>query len=209
MATSPTTQNFVPLRDVRDGIVLMKDGALRAVLIASSLNFALKSTDEQQAILSQFQAFLNTLDFSLQFYVQSRELDIEPYLTKLRALESGQENELMQVQLREYIGFIEQFTRDVDVMTKSFFIVVPYAPTSVNVQSGLRSLLGSGKKPGPEVTDARFEEHRTQLLQRVAVVEQGLARLGVRTLLLGTDEVTELFYGLFNPGERAPAAVTS
>lgn len=209
MATSPTTQNFVPLQDVRDGIVLLKDGGLRAVLIASSLNFALKSGDEQRAILNQFQAFLNTLDFSLQFYVQSRELDIEPYLTKLRALEGAQENELMQVQLREYIGFIEQFTHDVDVMAKSFFIVVPYAPASVSVQRGLRDLLPGAEKPSPTATAARFEENRTQLLQRVAVVEQGLSRLGVRTLLLGTEEVTELFYGLFNPGESAPEAVTT
>jgi len=122
MATStPAAQQFVPLREVRDGIVLMKDGGMRAILMASSINFALKSEDEQQAILGQFQQFLNTLDFSLQIYVQSRELDITPYLELLRAREPGQDNDLMRVQLREYIGFIEHFTTETDIMTKSFW----------------------------------------------------------------------------------------
>lgn len=204
--STATTQNFVPLRDVREGVAVMKDGSLRATLIASSLNFALKSADEQQAILLQFQAFLNTLDFSLQMYVQSRELDIEPYIAQLHAREAEQESDLMRVQLQEYIGFIEQFTQEADVMAKSFFAVVPYTPATLDIQRGIRRFLPGGEKTDPALMQTRFEEHRTQLMQRVAVVEQGLARLGVRTLLLGTDEVVELFYGLFNPGEKIPVA---
>mgnify|MGYP001576440817 FL=1 len=207
---TPSAQEFVPVSDVRDGIVLLRDGGLRALLLVSSVNFALKSEDEQTAILSQFQQFLNTLDFSLQLYVQSRTLDIQPYLTLLRSREPEQTNDLMRVQLREYIGFIEHFAAETEVMTKSFFVVVPYSPSSIRFEagSGLRSMLqfraGAGKDEA--ATTRRFEEDRAQLNQRIVVVEQGLARLGLRSVLLGTNEVVELFHRLFNPGETRPAA---
>lgn len=210
MATNTAaTQQFVPLREVRDGIVILKDGGMRAVLMASSVNFALKSQDEQHAILAQFQAFLNTLDFSLQIYVQSRKLNIKPYLDLLRSREKDQDNDLMKVQLREYIGFIENFTNEVDIMTKSFFAVIPYTGGAIRVKGGLtggfgRLLKGSISKDTSAV-QRRFEEDRTQIEQRVAVVEQGLGRVGVRTMLLGTSELVELFYHIFNPGETNQA----
>ncbi|MBX9906762.1 TraC family protein [Patescibacteria group bacterium] len=203
MATDPT-QSFVPLEEIRDGVVVLKDGSLRAVLMASSINFALKSSDEQQAILSQFQNFLNTLDFSVQFYVQSRELDINPYLELLASREAGQKNDLMKVQLREYIGFIRSFAHDTDIMTKSFFVIVSYVPAKVDVSKGLKSLFGNSKKKNVLPDDA-FEEDRSQLEQRIAVVEQGLARVGVRTVTLGTNEVVDLFYHIFNPNEGKKA----
>lgn len=205
MANTPATQQFVPIKDVRDGIVLLKDGGMRAILMASSINFALKSQDEQQAILSQFQAFLNTLDFSLQIYVQSRKLDIEPYLNLLRSREPQQDNDLMKVQLREYIGFVENFTKEVDVMTKSFFVVVSYAPSVITMNAGLSGLLRGRGSGDAAAAQTRFEEDRTQIEQRIAVVEEGLNRIGVRTVLLGTNEVIELFYHLFNPGEHTQA----
>lgn len=211
MASAQTnaTQKFVPLAEVRDGIAILKDGSMRAILIASSVNFALKSQDEQRAILSQFQAFLNTLDFSMQIYVQSRELDIKPYLDLLRAREPQQDNDLMRIQLREYIGFVENFTKEVDIMTKSFFVVVPYTPPILNVKQGIRGILpGSQAKKNPALAQTRFEEHRTQIEQRLSVVEQGLNRIGVRTIVLGTDEVIELFYHLFNPFDQGGSAPT-
>lgn len=199
--STPSAQQFVPLREVRDGMILMKDGGMRAILMASSINFALKSEDEQHAILAQFQAFLNTLDFSLQIYVQSRELDIQPYLALLHAREPAQDNDLMRVQLREYIGFVEHFTNETDIMTKSFFVVISYTPATISVTGGLGNIWRARRSSDARVAQARFEEDRTQLEQRIAVVEEGLARLGVRTVLLGTNEVIELFYHLFNPAE--------
>ena len=201
---SQASQKFVPIREVRDGIVILKDGSLRALVLASSVNFALKSQDEQSAMLAQFQSFLNTLDFSLQIYVQSRELDINPYLELLRDREDEQDNDLMKVQLREYIGFIETFTKEVDVMTKSFFVVVPYAPASIDIKGGVRRVLGFTNTP-KQTPEAQFEEYRSQLEHRINVVEQGLNRLGVRTIVLGTNEVIELFYQLFNPEEHNAA----
>ncbi|MFT5037281.1 MAG: type IV secretory pathway VirB4 component [Candidatus Azotimanducaceae bacterium] len=201
MASNSTAQNFVPIRDIKDGVVLLKNGQMCMVLLASSINFALKSSDEQTAILHQFQAFLNTIDFSLQIYLQSRRLDINPYLAQLAQLEPKQDNDLMRIQLREYMDFVKTFTTEVDIMSKSFFVVVPYSPVSANIKSSFSSILGGGKDATH--SDERFQEHRVQLEQRVTVVEQGLNRIGVRTAVLQNDELVELYYHLFNPDDVA------
>lgn len=201
-----STQDFVPIRDIKDNVVVLKDGRLCMILLASSINFALKSSDEQRAILGQFQTFLNTLDFSIQFYIQSRRLDIEPYLEQLRAREPEQDNDLMRIQLREYIEFIRTFTTEVDVMSKNFFIVIPYNPAIMNLSSNLGSLFG--KTQTNTVTEMRFEEQRLQLEQRASLVEQGLNRIGVRTIALENEALVELYYHIFNPtevGRQAPA----
>lgn len=207
MATKQTsTQNFVPLQDIKDGVVILKNGQLNMVLLASSINFALKSTDEQAAILHQFQAFLNTLDFSIQFYVQSRRLNIQPYLDQLASRESKQDNDLMRIQLREYMQFVRTFTEEVDVMTKNFFIVIPYTPVSANLETNLKDFLGVKKRMYYD--DSNFGEHRLQLEQRVSLVEQGLSRVGVRTIPLQNEELVELYYHVFNPQDIEGSAPT-
>lgn len=202
---TPASQEFVSIRDIRDGVVVLKGGQLCTVLLASSINFALKSQDEQRAILLQFQNFLNTLDFSIQIYIQSRRMNIEPYLALLRTREVSQDNDLMRVQLREYIEFIRTFTSEVDVMTKSFFVVVPYTPTPLNLSKNIGSILSQGRS-ALTTTEMRFEEQRIQLDQRVSIVEQGLAQIGVRTIALKTDELVEFFYHVYNPGDPTSSA---
>lgn len=204
--TNTSTQNFVPVQDIKDNVVILKNGQLNMVLLASSINFALKSTDEQAAILRQFQAFLNTIDFSIQFYVQSRRLNIEPYLEQLRAREEKQDNDLMRIQLREYMQFVRTFTEEVDVMSKSFFIIIPYTPVAANLQTNFTELLGGKKRV--YFDDANFNEHRLQLEQRVTLVEQGLSRVGVRTIPLQNEELVELYYHVFNPQDIAGNAPT-
>lgn len=172
------------------------------VLLASSINFALKSGEEQQAILSQFQAFLNSIDFSVQIYIQSRRLDIRPYIEILKAREPHQENDLMRIQLREYIEFINTFTSQVDIMTKNFFVAVPYTPLNLEVK-GLSKLLKPGEKK--ERSPDKFFEDRTQLEQRVSIIVQGLSRIGIRTVPLGTEELIELYYHIFNPEDLSSA----
>ena len=208
MATNNTaaTQDFVSIRDIRDGIVILKSGQICKVLLASSVNFALKSQDEQRAILFQFQNFLNTIDFSLQIYVQSRRLNIEPYLAMLAERQGSQDNDLMKVQLREYIEFIRSFTTEVDVMSKNFFVIVPYTPNKINITQGFKGILSQGRS-GLQ-NEATLEEQRLQLEQRQAVVEQGLNRMGVRTIALQTDELVELFYHIYNPGDITGSAPT-
>lgn len=202
MAVKNATQNLVPITDIRDDVVMLKDGQMCMVLLATSINFALKSTDEQQAILSQFQAFLNSLDFSLQVYAQSRRLDIRPYLEILKEREPSQDNDLMRIQLREYIEFVRTFTEQVDIMTKNFFVVVPYSPINIEVK-GISKILRGGKQE--KTSEGRFVENRVQLEQRVSVVEQGLARIGIRTAPLDTEKLTELYYHIFNPEDLSAA----
>jgi type IV secretory pathway VirB4 component len=205
------TQEFVPIKEVRDGIVVLKDGSLRALLMASSINLALKSQEEQQAIIAQFQNFLNSLEFTAQFFVESRELDIRPYIGLLEDRYAAELDDLMKIQIREYIAFIKDFTERANIMTKNFFIVVPYDPALITRggAGALGSLLPGGNTTGTTLTNEQFEEYRTQLEQRMSVVEQGLVRTGVRVVKLGTEEVIELFYKLFNPGElEKPLQVT-
>lgn len=210
--TKPS-QEFVPIQEVRDGVVVLKDGSFRGILLCSSMNFALKSQDEQQAIIVQFQNFLNTLDFSLQIFIQSRRLDIRPYLALLEERYRVQVNDLMKIQTREYIDFIRNFTENTNIMTKTFFLIVPYSPTIVQTGNNPVSKMFQKKGENPEESLKKkmelFEESRLQLQERLSVVEQGLTRCGLRTIQLGTEEVIELYYKIFNPGEmEKPIQVT-
>lgn len=194
------TQEFVPIDDVRDGIVILKDGGMRGVLMASSINFSLKSDDERQAILLQFQDFLNSLEFTVQILAQSRRLDIRPYIALLENSYKEQTNDLMKIQIEQYIAFIKNFTENTSIMTKNFFIIIPYDAAIISSKKGFFSSL-TQKKESVETKEEDFEERKNQLEQRMGVVEQGLVRCGVRVAKLDTDAVVELFYKVFNPGE--------
>ena len=207
MPTSNTsTQDFVSIRDIKDNVVIQENGQMRMVVLASSINFALKSVDEQRAILSQFQSFLNTLDFDLQIYIQSRRLNIEPYMELLQSLDGKQDNNLMRIQLREYIEFIRTFTKDIDVMSKNFFVVVPYSPSKVDFSRGITDMFSPKARPKKTANETSFEEHRIQLEQRVGLVTAGLARVGVRSITLQKDDLVELYYHLYNPADLTGSA---
>ncbi len=210
--TSKTTQEFVPIQEIRDGVIILKNGGMRSVVLASSLNFALKSQDEQASILMQFQNFLNSLDFSIQIFIQSKKLDIRPYIALLEDRYKEQVGELMKIQVREYIEFVKTFVENTNIMSKSFFVVVPYDPIPASLSNNPLTRILPGKNKGKnekETADSQFREYRSQLDQRVSVVEQGLVRCGIRTAELGTEEVVELYYKLFNPGEtEKPIQIT-
>ena len=203
-ARAKPSQDFVPIEQVRDGIMVLKDGSVRSVLMASSINIVLKSEDEQAAILKQFENFLNSLDFSIQIFIQSRELDIRPYLALLEQQLDKQQTELMRIQVREYMDFVRGFVGGASIMTKGFYVVIPFNPPSLEVSSnpkGLSSLFKTQNKSDVHISMQLFEEYRSQIEQRVAMVVQGLSRTGVRAAQLGTEEIIELFYRLFNIGE--------
>lgn len=197
------TQEFVPIEEVRDGIVVMKDGGMRAILMTSSLNFSLKSEDEKTAVILQFQDFLNSLDFYIQIFIESRRLDIRPYLALLESQKKNQLNDLMKIQIQEYIEFIKNFTENTNIMKKGFYVVIPYEPAVIQSKSGaINSLLGKNTAATTAaIKKENFEENRTQLEQRLAIVEQGLIRSGIRSERLESDTVVELFYKIFNPGD--------
>ncbi|MDB5237057.1 MAG: hypothetical protein JWL88_159 [Parcubacteria group bacterium] len=202
MAASKPAQDFVPVSEVRSGVIILKEGGYRGIMMCSSLNFALKSEDEQRAIIGGFQNFLNTLDFTVQIVVHSRKTDIRPYLNLLNERLEHQTSELMRIQLREYIQFIRNFIEGSDIMTKTFYIVVPYSMsnTATSVKSAF-SGLGARAKSGGVGVDQAFEESRVQLEQRMSLVAGGLAASGLRAVPLGTEEVIELLYRSFNLGE--------
>jgi hypothetical protein len=202
-------QDFVPIKEVRNGIIVLKDGGLRAIVLASSINLSLKSADEQAAIINAFQNFLNGLDFSTQICVQSRRLDIRPYLMSLEDRLKEQKEALLKIQTKEYIDFIKSFTDEVNIMTKNFFVIIPYNPTMLRTEGGIiESFIGNSSAPKKQVADtkkaidlASFEEKRSQLDQRVGVVIDGLGGIGIRSSQLDTEAIIELFYKTFNPGD--------
>ncbi len=202
MATpvSGATQQFVPIKEIRNGVIVLKDGGYRGILICSSINFGLKSSEEQHAITLGFQNFLNMLDFSIQIVVNSRKMDLRPYLALLAEKMPEQKTELMRIQLHEYIEFVRSFADQANIMTKSFYVVVSYAPHA-SPASAVGFLRRDSARTKDAAAETSFEEDRAQLEQRLALVASGLSGTGVRAVPLGTEEIIELLYRSFNPGE--------
>ncbi|MFW5853512.1 MAG: TraC family protein [Patescibacteria group bacterium] len=200
---SKPTQDFLSIKAIRNDLVIMKDNSYRAVLLTTATNFALKSDDEQIAIISQYQNFLNSLDFSIQIFIQSRRLDINPYLMTIKKLQKNQTNELLKIQTKEYIDFIKTFVENSNIMSKSFFVVIPYYST-VASDSGsfLSNTLPFLKQKDEGKKKMETEEYQAQVEQRIGVVEQGLSRTGIKSSRLGTEELIELYFKIFNPGEQ-------
>ncbi len=199
---SKATQDFVEIKEVRDGVMIMKDNSMKLILMASSLNLALKSYDEQSSIILQFQNFLNSLDFSVQIFIRSRRYDIRPYIALLEEREKQQLNDLLKIQTREYVNFVKNFTDTTNIMIKDFFVVIPYYPSILqNKSRGVGSFFSKTKASETQKMED-FEMNKSQIEQRGYMVQQGLIRSGIRTVQLGTEEVVELFYRMFNPGEQ-------
>lgn len=196
------SQELVPLSEVRDGIAVLTDGTLRATLIASSLNFALKSEEEQNAIIYGYQDFLNALDFSAQITIMSRKLDITPYLEELRRRQERQANELLRLQMGEYITFVTELVKGSDIMTKTFLVTVPFAPQQSRKDNFWQRLTKGVRGVAHQTTqlsEVDFEHYRSQLLQRVEQVAVGLRSVGLRVVPLQTQELLELYYDVLNP----------
>lgn len=195
------TQKFVEVKSIKDGVVHLKSGGMRKVLIVSGVNFDLKSEEEQTLILASFQNFLNTLDFSIQFFIHSRKINIGDYLEFLASRKDEEKNELLKIQIEEYAEFIRSFVEENPIISKSFFAVVPYDP--VRIASQAKGVLGLFKKtPKEEGEKAAEEQERKnieQLNRRVEQVTAGLEQVGLRATALETQELTELYYNLYNP----------
>jgi hypothetical protein len=197
---SASTQRYVDVERVQDGVIVLKNGGLRAILLVSSLNFDLKSGDEQDAIIMQYQNFLNSLDFPLQVLIHSRRFNIEPYLEMLRGKEADQNNELLRMQISEYHNFIKNLTEVSDIMSKYFYVIVPFAAVE-DKHSGFFEKLGNMISPKQAIRENRelFETYKNQLWQRVDHVSIGLGGTGVKVAPLNTEEIIELLYNTYNP----------
>ncbi len=201
-------QDFVPIQNVKDGVMYMDDGRIKVCLVCSSLNLSLKGADEQAAIIGQFAGFLNTLDFPIQVHIESRRVDMRPYLLSLEKRQGEVKDELMINQIREYRQFIKTFSEKTNIMNKRFFIVIDFdhgEGTNSESGGGFLSSFGIGKQ-GVQIGDREVEEWRTQLEQRISVVAGGLSGLGLQVNLLGTEELIELFYKIYNPNMEIKSA---
>lgn len=207
MASKVHSQSFVPVKEIRNGTIILEDGSFNTILLVTSLNFALKSYDEQMGVMAQFQNFLNSLEFSVQISIQSRRLDIRPYMASLEEKRREEQNDLIKMQIGEYSEFIRNFTESVNIMEKKFFIVTSYTPALVSGGSStsnniIANLFGNKSTKNNLVSDEWFEEAKSQLEQRTDLVAGGISRTGLKAVRLGTEETIELLYRIFNPGEN-------
>jgi hypothetical protein len=193
-------QQHLPIKEIKDDVVVLKNGGLRAILMTASLNFALKSTDEQTAIIYQYQNFLNSLDFSVQIVSASRKFDISPYIQNLEQKQEKQKNELLKIQISEYVDFIQGLTEMTNIMTESFYLAVPYSPPVAKKVPFLDKILG--KKETTQTKEMAFQELKNNLWQRVEFVATGLRSIGIKAVPLKTEELLELFYKLYNPSAK-------
>lgn len=197
-----STQNHLMISEIRDGLVIMRDGGLRMVIMASAVNFDLKSPSEQDAIESSYQGFLNGLHFPIQILVRSRRMNLDNYLNDLERLQSEQENKLLAGLMEDYIFNIRGLVQDINIMDKEFFVVVPFY-TLFTSKEGLNGKLQKALEANKEVTQSAetYESHKRELIQRTNMVAQNLAQMGVRAAVLNTQELIELFYSVYNEDE--------
>lgn len=196
-----STKQFVEIQEIRDETLILKDGSLRQIIKVGSTNFELKSQDEQLAILAGFRDFLNALDFSLEIMVMSRKLNINKYLEFLNQLAEAQQNELMRIQAIEYSRFVKELTQLANIMAKDFFVVIPFY-IGPRTKGGIREILKSIFKPAQivkQLAPEEFESYKSQLNQRVDLVYENLAGLGLGAKVLKQDELINLYYRFYNP----------
>ena len=198
---SASIQQHLSIKEIKDDVIILKSGGLRAILMTSSLNFALKSTEEQDAAIYRYQSLLNSLDFPIQIVAASRKFDITPYIEMLEQKQTQQENELLKIQTSEYIDFIKELTEMTNVMTESFYLIIPYSP-SITKKGGFFSKFFGGGKKQPAAQEEQFQELKNNLWQRMEFVVSGLQGIGLKAVPLKTEEIVELFYKLYNPSAK-------
>lgn len=197
------TQQFVEIQEVRDGVIFLKNGSLRQLLMVNGVNFDLKSEAEQDSMTYAYQGLLNALNFSIQVFVHSRRLNIETYLQKLQERHEQEANELLKNQITEYLEFIKSFVANNAIMDKTFFVIVPYDPISLpKTAKGIMGFIKKGGMASSENQASQIEnikQNLQQLSQRVDQVMAGLQQIGLRAIPLNTGESIELVYNLYNP----------
>lgn len=193
-------QSYLNIAEVREDVVVLKDGTLRAVLLVSSINFALKSEDEQNAIVQAYMQFLNSLDFPIQVVIQSRRMNIDEYMGKLREMEQVQKNELLRNQIVDYRSYVKQLVDLAEIMQKHFYLVVPFDPT-LEGKKGFMDRINSILTPMMTIhlTDERFKSHKAALMLRINNVIAGLQGMSLNAVMLDTQSLIELYYTVYNP----------
>lgn len=201
---TPSTQKYLEIAEFRNDSVIMKDGTLRAVVLVSSINFFLKSEDEQNGIVQAYMQLLNTFDFPLQIVVQSRRYDISKYLAKLESIEEKQQNDLLRLQIADYRQFVAELVQLGQIMDKKFYIVIPYDPVG-DTKRGFFQQVSAVFSASSEIALKReqFLRRKHYLDQRVDNVSGALTGMGLNAVRVDTQALIELYYTLYNP-ETSP-----
>ncbi len=200
------TQDLIAIDEVKEDTVVLNGGRLVKILMVGGVNFSLKSEEEQNIIGFAYQNFLNGLDFPIQIVIHSRKINIEKYLGSLEAREAQETSGLLQSQIAEYRQFIASFVKDNPIMSKTFFVVVPFSPVNLPQKDTFTKFLPFFNKRTPaqqtaakEQITATFRENLSQLDQRVSRVTDGLRAIGLEVATLANDALIELFYNFYNP----------
>lgn len=203
---APTsTQSTLLISELRDNVVIMKDGSFRAVVACKSINFDLMSDVEREGIEYSYQNFLNSLKFTTQILVRSQRVDIGPYIERLSEIRRNNDNMLLGVLMDDYINFIDILSQEANIMDKSFFIVIPYyssADTEKALQQTKNFFKSFSKSKAPEVTRidrATYDKALSELTNRVDTIISGLFQIGINSVRLNTRELAELYYNFNNP----------
>lgn len=205
-----STKEFVEIQDIKNDLIILKDGSFRQIIEVGSINFELKSQDEQMAILQKFKEFLNSLDFSLEIVVMSRRLNIKNYLKTLEEIKEKQPTELLRVQVAEYSRFIKGLTELSNIMKKRFFVVVSWHFLLTETQKGILNSIKNIIKPKEAIkklTDEEIKFYRNQIYQRTQMVIDGLSSLGLTPRVLEKEDMVNIFYKLYNPGASEELAL--
>lgn len=199
--TYKATQSFLKIAEIRDDILIMQDGTLRAFLAVASTNFDLKNQEEQDALIYSYQKFVNSLDSSLQILIQSRRMDISKYIEKLKVLAEKQTNELLRIQTVEYIDFIDRLVDTANITSKSFYVIVP-SEQSINplTPSFFKRLFGKAEQAQISDKLANFEKYKAMLGEKTNSVASNLSSMGLRVERLDTGKIIELLYNSYNFG---------
>ncbi len=194
-----STQSFLRMSEIKNDTVVVDDGTMRAIIGVSSTNFDLKSQDEQNSIIFNFQRFLNSLNFPIQILMQSRKMEIGGYLDKLKRLAEKQTNELLRVQTGEYVEFISRLIDNASIMNKNFYVIVPLGESIFPAASGfLSNIFANGKSKEIAQKIENFEKQKEKLDIRVSDIMSNLSGIGIRAQRLKTEEIIQLYYNSYN-----------
>lgn len=204
-----STQAYLDLAAIKDGVVILKSGGLRAILLVTSVNFALKSPQEQEDIVLRYQAFLNALHFPIQIVMQSRKLDLTEYLTGLKQKAEEEENGMVRQQISHYVDFMGRLISVANIMQKDFYVVIPYDPVGLATRGFVDRLLNPARQVTTSMTEGEFTKFKTELEERVNLIGSGLGSMGLRSKVLSTQQLIELFYSTYNPEEAVRERLTN
>ncbi len=194
------SQRFLDIAEIREDTIIMKDGTLRSVLLVSSVNFALKSVDEQNAIVQAYMQFLNGLEFPIQVVIQSRRMNIDKYLGQLLENEKNLKNDLLKRQIHDYRDFVKQLVQLGEIMQKRFFVVVPLNPAT-DQRKGFFERMGEilSPKAAVRISEDKFQKQKFSLGLRISQIVGGLSSMSLNAVPLDTQSLIELFYTVYNP----------